>query len=344
MKSDAELREHSGQSFAPSDSAPVRRRPHEPPPRNRHRRNPPLDDPRRPRPTRKTRPLRRNPKSRRNPAPPSSARRRPPRTHPRPGAISQRPAHLRRRKSRAGIRKETRRRSIRDAKGQATTTNSAKQIKGRPVRDLLAESLPNEHPRNPVAQDHVLGSERRPRFIRPIRWIVALLDDEIIPFEIAGVKSGNITRGHRVLGNAQIQVDYGSVESELRSNMVILGASERRNKIEKEAKALGATLDPDLLETLTYITEYPAAIRGDFDPAYLELPAEVLTMVMRHHQKYFAVETAPGVLAPHFVAVMNIPATPTAWSNAATNESSKPASTTPDFSGKSIKRKSLPTA
>ena len=65
-----------------------------------------------------------------------------------------------------------------------------------------------------------------------------------------------------------------------------------------------------MLETLTYITEFPAAIKGDFDPAYLELPAEVLTMVMRHHQKYFAVESAPGVLAPHFVAVMNIPGDP----------------------------------
>src|SRR5262249_9988094 len=65
-----------------------------------------------------------------------------------------------------------------------------------------------------------------------------------------------------------------------------------------------------LVETLTYITEYPAAIRGDFDPSYLKLPAEVLITVMRHHQKYFAVESAPGVLANHFVAVMNIPSDP----------------------------------
>jgi glycyl-tRNA synthetase beta chain len=103
---------------------------------------------------------------------------------------------------------------------------------------------------------------------------------------------------------------YATVESVLKSYNVILSAAERRNKIETEAKKLDATIDLELLETLTYITEYPAAIRGDFDPAYLELPAEVLTMVMRHHQKYFAVETNPGVLAPHFVAVMNIPADP----------------------------------
>jgi glycyl-tRNA synthetase beta chain len=103
---------------------------------------------------------------------------------------------------------------------------------------------------------------------------------------------------------------YATVESVLKSYNVILSAAERRNKIETEAKKLDATIDLELLETLTYITEYPAAIRGDFDPAYLELPAEVLTMVMRHHQKYFAVETSPGVLAPHFVAVMNIPDDP----------------------------------
>lgn len=185
-----------------------------------------------------------------------------------------------------------------------------KQIPGRPVRDLLAESLPTSILGIQWPKTMYWGAKGGPRFIRPIRWIVALLDDQIIPFEIAGVKTGNLSRGHRVLGNAQIMIDYGSIESVLRANKVILSASERRNKIESEAKALGATLDPDLVETLTYITECPAAIKGDFDPSYLELPAEVLTMVMRHHQKYFAVETAPGVLAPHFVAVMNVPADP----------------------------------
>jgi glycyl-tRNA synthetase beta chain len=185
-----------------------------------------------------------------------------------------------------------------------------KKIEGRPVRDLLAESLPTSILGIQWPKTMYWGEKGGPRFIRPIRWIVALLDDEIIPFEIAGVKSGDVSRGHRILGNGQIKVNYASVGAVLEQNKVILAATKRRNKVETEAKALGATLDPDLVETLTYITEYPAAIKGDFDPAYLELPAEVLTMVMRHHQKYFAVETAPGVLAPHFVAVMNIPADP----------------------------------
>jgi len=154
------------------------------------------------------------------------------------------------------------------------------------------------------------GGKNGPRFTRPIRWIVALLADEVIPFEIAGVKSGNVTRGHRKLGSSAIPVTIASYESELRKNHVILAAHERRHKIETEAAKLGAKIDRDLLETLTFITEYPAAIRGDFDPAYLELPAEVLTTVMRHHQKYFSVEASPAEagatsLAPHFVAVMN---------------------------------------
>jgi len=112
------------------------------------------------------------------------------------------------------------------------------------------------------------------------------------------------------LANKEVKVDYDTFDNALRAMHVLLSAEQRRAKIETEARALGATVDPELLETLTYITEFPAAIEGGFDPAYLELPAEVLTMVMRHHQKYFAVESTPGVLAPHFVAVMNVPADP----------------------------------
>jgi len=184
-------------------------------------------------------------------------------------------------------------------------------IPGRPMIDVLAETLPGnilglQWPKTM----YWTGGKTGPRFIRPIRWIVALLGDQVIPFEIAGVKSGNVTRGHRILGSSSIPVTTANYEAELRKSFVILSAHERRHKIETEASNLGAKIDADLLETLTFITEYPTAIRGDFDPAYLELPAEVLTTVMRHHQKYFAVESAPGRLAPHFVAVMNTSADP----------------------------------
>jgi glycyl-tRNA synthetase beta chain len=181
-----------------------------------------------------------------------------------------------------------------------------KRVEGRAVRDILAETLPAfilglQWPKTM----YWTGGKTGPRFIRPIRWLVALLGSEVIPFEIAGVKTGNLTRGHRILGSSSIPVTIANYESELRKNGVILSSTERRAKIEDEAIALGAKIDPELRETLTFITEWPTAIRGDFHPDYLALPAEVLTMVMRHHQKYFAVETAPGKLAPHFVAILN---------------------------------------
>lgn len=179
-----------------------------------------------------------------------------------------------------------------------------KKVSGRAVRDILAETLPAAILGIQWPKTMYWTDRGGPRFIRPIRWIVALLGDQVIPFEIGGVRSGSVTRGHRILGAGSIPVTIATYESELRNNAVILAAHERRHKIEKEAAALGAKIDGDLVETLTYITEFPTAIKGAFDPAYLELPAEVLTTVMRHHQKYFAVEDGGG-LAPNFIAVMN---------------------------------------
>ena len=180
-----------------------------------------------------------------------------------------------------------------------------KSVPGRAVREILAESLPIAILGIQWPKSMYWTDRNGPRFIRPVRWLVALLGDQVIPFEIAGLKSGNVTRGHRQLGASSIPVTIATYESELRKNGVILGAHDRRHKIETEAAALGAKLDRDLVETLTYITEFPTAIKGGFDPAYLELPAEVLTTVMRHHQKYFSVEGMQGALAPNFVAVMN---------------------------------------
>jgi len=186
-----------------------------------------------------------------------------------------------------------------------------KQIPGQSTVDLLSKSLPEailglQWPKTM----YWTGGKTGPRFIRPIRWIVALLGDKVIPFQIAGIASGNTSKGHRKLGSSSIAVTPATFEAQLKDNFVILSADDRRKRILAEVAALGAKLDEDLVETLTYITEYPAAIRGDFDPAYLELPAEVLTMVMRHHQKYFSVEQSAGKLAPNFVAVMNIPGDP----------------------------------
>lgn len=176
------------------------------------------------------------------------------------------------------------------------------QVPGARSLDIFAESLPAAILGIQWPKTMYWTAKNGARFIRPIRWIVALLDDQVIPFEIASVRSGNVTRGHRQLGAPSIPVTIENYNDALRKNFVLLSSAERRHKIEREATALGAKIDPDLLETLTFITEYPTAIRGGFDQKFLELPAEVLTTVMRHHQKYFSVGDP---LEPYFVAVMN---------------------------------------
>lgn len=143
------------------------------------------------------------------------------------------------------------------------------------------------------------------RFIRPIRWIVALLDDQVVPFEVAGVRSGNTTRGHRILGSKEpLSITAATYFDVLKKNFVIVTAEERKRRI-KAGLGPDVRKDDDLLRTLVYLTEFPTAIRGSFDPAYLELPGEILSTVMRHHQRYFSVTNADGSLAPEFVAVTN---------------------------------------
>jgi glycyl-tRNA synthetase beta chain len=185
----------------------------------------------------------------------------------------------------------------------------AKRTQGQATGAILARELPNlilkiTWPKTMYWQDKAM------RFIRPIRWLVALLGDAVVPFEIGGVRSGNITVGHRVLGKQSISVTIDNFGEQLRTNGVILSATERRDKIESGISTLRVKPDPDLLHTLVYITEFPTPILGSFDRSYLDLPKEVLITVMRHHQKYLSVEDPDGKLAPHFVAVMNIDADP----------------------------------
>jgi glycyl-tRNA synthetase beta chain len=156
-----------------------------------------------------------------------------------------------------------------------------------------------------------------PRFIRPIRSLLALYGGRVVPFSIAGVKSGAYTFGHRVLGKPRIKVTgFQQFLEELKNNGVVLRAGERREKILADAARLLAAAQPEgygtlrenpgLLNTLVYLTEYPTAEMGEFDPAYLELPEEVLVTVMQHHQKYLSVSDAAGKLAPRFIFVMNL--------------------------------------
>ena len=183
-----------------------------------------------------------------------------------------------------------------------------KKVAGRASKDILAEALPGLILQIYFPKTMYWAGKNGPRFIRPIRWIVSLLGEETVPFDIAGVRAGNMTSGHRRLGAREVVVTTADYEQRLRDHYVILSAAERRTMI--QAGLDGAKPDPALLDTLVYLTEYPAPLAGSFDASYLELPAEVLVTVMRHHQKYFSVEDANGNLEPRFIAVMNIPSDP----------------------------------
>jgi glycyl-tRNA synthetase beta chain len=191
-----------------------------------------------------------------------------------------------------------------------------KLTKGRPTRDLLADSLPGLILKIYFPKTMYWNGKGSERFIRPIRWLVALLGDSIVPFEIGRVHSANHTAGHRLLGSKSILVATGNFEEQLRQNGVILSAKERRARIETgiaqllSGNGLHVKSDESLLDTLVYITELPTPILGSFAEKYLELPQEILITVMRHHQKNFSVEREDGTLAPNFIAVMNTDADP----------------------------------
>jgi len=196
--------------------------------------------------------------------------------------------------------------ALTQAHGKYTYT---KQIPGRLTREILAETLPSIILKTPWPKTMYWTGKTGPRFIRPIRWIVALFNDEILPFEVAGVQSGNLSSGHRRLGLSSFPVTFNNYEAALRENGVILSAAAREKKIIDEIH-VRIKPDPALMHTLVYLTEFPTVITGNFEPEYLKLPAEVLVTVMRYHQKYFSVEHHDGSLAPHFVAVMNTASDP----------------------------------
>ncbi len=153
-------------------------------------------------------------------------------------------------------------------------------------------------------------------FVRPIRWVLALLGEgknaEIIPLEVAGVRSGNATRGHRLLGTKPIRVhDFADYGKKLHAAQVEIDPAKRRETVRQELKALleplefRAVSDDWLEDWVVNSTEWPRAIVGEFEPRFLELPREILITVMRDHQKYFAVENSSGQLQPRFVAFLN---------------------------------------
>ena len=149
------------------------------------------------------------------------------------------------------------------------------------------------------------------RFARPIRWMVALLNDNVLDVNLEGIKASNVTKGHRFLGEREFEVN--SVEDyfeKLEKNYIILDQHKRKAMIKEQAievaNSLGGEveLDDDLLEEITFLVEYPTAIYGEFEEDYVKLPKEVVTTPMKEHQRYFPV-SKDGKLLPYFIAVRN---------------------------------------
>jgi len=186
--------------------------------------------------------------------------------------------------------------------------------KGVAAPEVLAAELPKEVLSIYWAKNMYWRVGKPERFVRPVRWVVALLDAAIVPVEIAGIQAGNASRGHRILhGDSPVVINKPTDYAEaLRKAFVEVDVAERRQSIRKALDAATRTVpgarwrkDDALIETVVHLTEWPSVVLGDFEPEYLALPEEVLVTVMRDHQKYFAVEGADGKLAPHFLAVLN---------------------------------------
>ena len=194
-------------------------------------------------------------------------------------------------------------------KGEYISARVKKQ--GRSAGEVLAESLPKEisslyWPKN------MYWRRRGELFVRPVRWLVAMLDGQVLPLEFDGVTAGSVSRGQRILGSSSIEIPSAKSYVEVMREAKVLGAEERLAQIRKALDAATRRIpgarwreDKALLESVVNLTEFPSVILGNFDREFLELPDEVLVTVMRDHQKYFAIEDHEGRLLPHFLAVLN---------------------------------------
>jgi len=204
---------------------------------------------------------------------------------------------------------------ISTAKGEYITAKITK--KGRTAAEILAQGLPKEiaaiyWPKN------MYWRKPNQRFVRPVRWLVAMLDRDAIPLELDGIHAGKISRGHRILSDGEVTIPAaGAAYAESLRAVKVLGRLEREQEIRKALDAATRSIagarwreDKSLLDSVVNLTEFPSVILGSFDPQFLALPEEVLVTVMRDHQKYFALEDAAGKLLPHFLAVLNTDSDP----------------------------------
>ncbi|MFZ5591636.1 MAG: glycine--tRNA ligase subunit beta [Bacillota bacterium] len=188
---------------------------------------------------------------------------------------------------------------------------AVKQEESLPARQVLAGILPRLLAGLHFPKPMRWGNQEV-RFIRPIRWLVALYGSEVVPFSYAGCQAGNITYGHRFLAPHPLLIENPEQYIDiLRQAYVIVDPVERKQLIWQQIQQVAASIggqvtpDPELLEEVTNLLEYPAAFLGSFADSYLTMPREVLVTPMREHQRYFPILDKDGNLLPHFIAVRN---------------------------------------
>ena len=182
---------------------------------------------------------------------------------------------------------------------------------GEPAEVILAEIFPNAIHHIPFPKNMRWGGKNL-RFARPIRWILSMMNDRVVPFDLEGITLSNVTRGHRFLGSSHIEIkDVREYEEALEKNFVILDQDKRKEsilyQINHMAKSNGGEIrrDDDLLEELTFIVEYPTAVLGNVQEKFLALPDVVITTPMREHLRYTPVYSPEGDLLPYFITIRN---------------------------------------
>nr|WP_054673448.1 glycine--tRNA ligase subunit beta [Veillonella denticariosi] len=183
---------------------------------------------------------------------------------------------------------------------------------GVPAKDIVTDMLPQLITGLNFPKSMHWGGNLDAKFVRPVRWLVALLDEEVIPVEFATVKSGNVTRGHRFLGADEITIkNAASYVDTLKENFVMVDQDARRELISKQLHDIAASKnasivwDDDLLEEINYLVEWPTALCGGFEESYLALPDAAIITPMKDHQRYFPLVDQDGKLLPMFLTVRN---------------------------------------
>ena len=182
---------------------------------------------------------------------------------------------------------------------------------GVPAKDIVSEMLPQLITGLNFPKSMHWG-DLDAKFVRPVRWLVALLDEEVIPVEFATVQSGNVTRGHRFLGADEITIKNAATYVDtLKENFVMVDQDARRELISKQLHDMAASKnasivwDDDLLEEINYLVEWPTALCGGFEESYLALPDAAIITPMKDHQRYFPLVDQDGKLLPMFLTVRN---------------------------------------